>query len=845
MSHAFHRHHDIDRGKEALSELLPQLQLYLNVEMSETDTRCKVIDELLTAVLGWREQAIEREPHLESGYVDYILSTTHPQIVIEAKKSSAVFDLPKSARQKSYKIGGVLWDDSNLAAAITQARAYALDKGVSICCVSNGHQFVFFQPTNSLGINFKSQVAVVFRTLDEVAANFNEFWEILSAESAADGRFFKAVPVSSAAADDPSAKFKKIAEQHYLHDKKRDRNRLFPFTRKVIKQAFQDLAAEDAPEDILEQCYVESARDSGYSASLRELLQSRPILAERKVEPIEVTKKDAGLFQRKVEDDLASASSQSEVILLLGNVGAGKSTFIQRFRKVLARDRIEQDCIWAYVNFNKYANTNEPLAEWVANQILSSVEADYGALGLGSFSMLKQAYHAEYERLKRGRLEPLFRRDPAGFELEFGKELEKLENNRVVHLTKLLRAAARSTKRRPLLVFDNADQFKSEVQNEMFMLAHRIAQEVGCSLIISLREESYWKNKDFGALSAFHSTIFSVQAPRLSQVISKRFKYAIDALKHEDTLFVPSGGQGVSPSEAVEVINQLKLTILSDDSSYIEFLEHLSPGEIRRPLDQLARFLYSGHTNVDALVRAVRERKEIHVGFHEFFASVALGDNEYYDEDRSDIINLFQVDGTSDASNLNRLAVIARFQKSRNDNSEFGVGFVPVEVVIADCAAVGIQPNTVSNICALLNSRRLFETERQIREQRDAGLFMRSTTAARYYIESLGNKFVYVDMVLRRTPVSDGAIFGRLQELTRKIDGLGKTPQDRVKRIELRVKRAIEFGRYVKHSAQSYRPYLEAPPWFDATVRNMIDSLPHDIASDGAKAVYEARRLFQ
>src|SRR5687767_2764749 len=114
----------IDAALVGLRALRTQLSEALSEALSETDTRCKVVDEILVGILGWQEQNIRREVVIENpqGYVDYVLSTTHPAFIVEAKRNGSSFKLPKGARHKLYLVGGVLSEDRELKAAMTQAR---------------------------------------------------------------------------------------------------------------------------------------------------------------------------------------------------------------------------------------------------------------------------------------------------------------------------------------------------------------------------------------------------------------------------------------------------------------------------------------------------------------------------------------------------------------------------------------------------------------------------------------------------------------------------------------------------------------------------------------------------
>ena len=74
--------------------------------VSEADTRAKIIDKILTGVLGWPEQTIQRERHIHEGYLDYELEVNKKSLItVEAKKVGTPFVFPIHERvQKSLTI---------------------------------------------------------------------------------------------------------------------------------------------------------------------------------------------------------------------------------------------------------------------------------------------------------------------------------------------------------------------------------------------------------------------------------------------------------------------------------------------------------------------------------------------------------------------------------------------------------------------------------------------------------------------------------------------------------------------------------------------------------------------
>ena len=92
--------------------------------VSEADTRVKLIDRVLVQVLGWPEEAITREEHVDSGFIDYSLVVqSRRYVAVEAKKEGVAFTFPETS-SKTLKLSGPLLTDKAIKDAITQVRGY-------------------------------------------------------------------------------------------------------------------------------------------------------------------------------------------------------------------------------------------------------------------------------------------------------------------------------------------------------------------------------------------------------------------------------------------------------------------------------------------------------------------------------------------------------------------------------------------------------------------------------------------------------------------------------------------------------------------------------------------------
>jgi len=86
--------HNIDEAKKRFDIFKSKITEFITNDLTESDTRSKLLDDMFKNVLGWLEADIEREKFVQIGYYDYLLSIPGFQFVIEAKKNFIEFQLP-------------------------------------------------------------------------------------------------------------------------------------------------------------------------------------------------------------------------------------------------------------------------------------------------------------------------------------------------------------------------------------------------------------------------------------------------------------------------------------------------------------------------------------------------------------------------------------------------------------------------------------------------------------------------------------------------------------------------------------------------------------------------------
>ncbi len=715
-----------------------------------------------------------------------------------------------------------------------QARDYAVSKGITFCCVTNGHRYIFFRSQNQQGIEWVKHRALVFRDLSDVEKHFDLFCIHLSKTASESGKLQQTLALTKGF--DCVDQFKTLDIRHLTLTRKINRNSLFPIIGEIVRRVFQDLASEEAESEVLEHCYVESPRKAD---------KRRPYL-DRSARDLEVSKRDAGEFQQRIASALdPEAKAHNEVIILLGSVGVGKSTFIQRYRKVLAEKEISEHGIWLYLNFKHYSDTGLGLDAFIYGQIDRALSGEYSHLGLNDWAFLKQAYHLDYEKLKRGALQPLFLQNPEQFELEFGRKIAEWSDSRQEeHFIKILSTAIKRLHKKVFLIFDNADQLNPNTQNSIFLAAEKLAERISCYALISMREESYWKNRDAGPLDAYHTTAYHVQPAIFKQVLSKRFQYAKNLIENGKLDFHTE--LRINKKQLLAVFDRLVRTLLGEDESYIDFIEATAARDTRRALETVAAFLISGHTNIDAILKDIKRSEPFGfpVPFHEFLNSVILRDHEVYTEDSCDIFNIFALSGGIDASNFNRIAVLGRILAARHSKTAVGTGYVLIEEVVNDCHSVGLLPETTYSILSFLTVRRAIETETTIKGDIPSSKYIRATSSGEYYIRKLSRMFGYLDLIIFQTPICGETNFEKINQAFKAVNQIsGSKFANRLERVKLRLNLVELFIDYLSGEI-SRSSFVSRPDLFSKDSREIMSLIRAKFAIEKAQVISNAENVF-
>ncbi len=343
-------------------------------KISESDTRAKYIDPLFTQCLGWTEEDIVRETHVSGGFIDYVFSIDGiRKFVLEAKTLGHSFRVPDSQTSRRFKIGGSIASDAKIRQALEQAQRYCVKVGVKYGIITNGTQYIAFEAFVP-GSDWTDGYCVVFKSFDEIKENFSLFWNTFSRQSVHDQSLRKYV-----SEEELPLEFVIPRKRLHAQDSALVRNNLSPILAPFIYHVFGTLT-EDSQIDALRDCYVSKREFQDADAQIGRHLVKPPHFAEKYFPTVVLeSEREAGAFQREYELDaefLRSTPDNGTMFMLMGGIGAGKTTFIHHFFKFIIAPK-NKEALWFYVDFLKGPPNPDLIESFVYESVLDDATRKY------------------------------------------------------------------------------------------------------------------------------------------------------------------------------------------------------------------------------------------------------------------------------------------------------------------------------------------------------------------------------------------------------------------------------------------------------------------------------------
>lgn len=715
---------------------------------SESDTRSKYIDSLLTQVLGWDESQISREGHVNSiGFFDYIFNSTVNKFVLEAKKTDIDFYMPRS---KSIKYKALQDKNSPLRAAIEQGINYAATRSIDIVVVFNGKQLaVTYLPY----ISYQNiQDTYLFQNIDEIRDRYTRLYNLLSPIS--DGvtaikELLCTSEESGLIRSRPPFK-DKITNSQPDTNAKADENVLARYFAEIHGRYFSDITSD---EELLKKCYCESDAAGKLEREIELVLRDRSPLIDYPIKEIQTSKKSAGDFGNIFLEN----KNGTKLFLLLGGSGVGKTTFIFRYFNYLLSEDDKQFFVWLYLDFKKMDEEGREIDEFVSSELHEQLSEKYENLELYTSAEKIKAIFQKDIKKESGTIALLpTEEEKSRAIIEVIKENKEDKRHHLKRIFEYLRSMGIGT----CVIYDNVDQLATDMQKRIFKHSNVIRESLKTTVICTLREEVYYDHRTDKELNYAQVERFHVPSPRLLNVISRRIRVLKDETDENDIINVKTQQGALVRIRKLDIIEVITRTFLGKVDN-LHLIEMLANNDLRNCLKYFKDIISSYNINFDELVgsaikQAAGQEETRIIDSSQILRGLALQDRVHFLEGKTEpLINLFSAGNDGFFSHFTKIRIL-KYAQSR---VHLTVGHLPHGYFSVSEMFSEQFKSTVSNINQFIDVLKKLQKVGAIINSNgtlnkvEPDDYIRLGPAGKYYLDNLMFNPFYLSLVSTDTPM--------------------------------------------------------------------------------------------
>jgi predicted type IV restriction endonuclease/GTPase SAR1 family protein len=766
---------------QSLLERFDKLRLY---EANEAETRLKLINRILFEVLDWTHDDVSVEEHVsEDGsteYSDYVVRTGFSSFVIEAKKIGRS-ELNVPTRRKETLNRRLVSGETG--EAITQARDYCRKLGIQFAVVTNGSQWIVFPALRTDGVRFEKSSAIIFPNLESaLQEDLDEFYSLLSRSAVISGSLDNEL-LGRREDQIIERRLNQYIDQPFTKIK---RNSVYQVIENEMETAFsEDITITDV--DLFRKSYVETADRTKYDKRIGMHIHRRRSVT--KVSPVKGMSSQGRL---RVSESIRAAAARAKpvALLILGPVGAGKTTFIHYTRLVTNEAQFRKSegnpyPHWIQIDFRNFGRS-ENASEFIFNQMFDYVLddpflADYERC-------VKHAYKSEISGLKKGPL-ALLSGDEREVNVRIAELLQADYNLKRPYVEKIIAYASQHSA--IFLVLDNIDQFEDEqIQDDIFSNGIAISRRLSCNVILAMRDNTYFRNRGLPIFDAFDFEPINVEPPEVTSVLAKRFAIGKELLKDKPVQFTGEDGKSIFLEDASVIADLLIDSVLGTEVG--NAISLLSTGDIRFSLRITRDFLRNGYSATGRAVQFYRKHGTYKLPPHEAMRAIMIGSRAVYSEEYSPIANPFDARLDMSSAQMLRLFLLRGLTSHASRMNFKAVSGEEIRRVFLE---IGFAPDIALKVLEDLCRARFIFTVTHGPASFEA-TFIPSRLGG-FVVRNLISNFVFVENSSMDTFIEDEAVWQDLRNQTEEVFRLMKTTD----KIRKRVERVLLF---FEHMAQRY-----------------------------------------
>lgn len=340
------------------------------------------------------------------------------------------------------------------------------------------------------------------------------------------------------------------------------------------------------------------------------------------------------------------ATLEHKVLLLIGSVGAGKTTFVDHLQEVALPRSIIESTVWCRLDMNSAPVSPTEIYNWLRLALINSCRFSVPKDDFDDLEILQKIFSVELNRFKKG-VGKLYASQPQIFDVKLAEHLDSMQRDRHTSAQAHIRYCCGQRGKLCIIVLDNCDKKTRDEQLLMFEAAQWLQKEFRALVILPLRDETYDNHRSVPPLdTALKDMVFRIEPPLFQNVLLSRVRLAMMKLNKNATeklyFSLPNGITVEYPrSEQAYYLTSIVKSLFEHDRFVRRMIVGLSGRNMRDALEIFLEFCNSAHIGEDQIFKIHQSEGRYTLPLHQVATVLMRMNRRFYDSDYSYVKNLF------------------------------------------------------------------------------------------------------------------------------------------------------------------------------------------------------------
>lgn len=466
--------------------------------------------------------------------------------------------------------------------------------------------------------------------------------------------------------------------------------------------------------DVVKNSYVRVPKHLSHVTPIDKLIR-------RKVRPSFMESSEIVNNQTPIEilNKLRDAQNyNNELILLIGSVGSGKSTFTTYLSSIALEGSLLDKLVWLKLDLNTAPVSKGEIYFWLKKSICEQFIIKNSEIDIHSIPVIKEIFKEEIDIFDKKAL-ALFEPESDNYKVRLFDEIERLTKDIDLKLSAYIDFFVHRNGKNLIIVLDNCDKRNLEEQLLMFDVASWLKENTKSIVFLPLRETTFDTHRHQKPLDTVVKDLtFRINPPSLEKVLYARIKYAVRLGKEFENqkFYTLENGIKVSYPSADELYYLRSiLKSLFQNNFFKRLIIGLTGRDVRKGIEIFLDFCKSGHITDGLMFQMKQSKGEFQLPNHLVSRIFIRGNRMYYNGTDSRVKNLLKSEPSDNFPDpLVRINILKWLNDRVRSKGVTGLnGFFSIREIVKDLTAIGHVESRIISELGLFIKHHLVISESQ------------------------------------------------------------------------------------------------------------------------------------